>query len=440
MVIQRCIRGRTTAAVVESIERSIAGGELKPGEKLPPIRTLADHLGLSPATVSGAYRQLQRRGFLVSEGRRGTVVRTPPQLVVNSMQAPEGVVDCATGNPDLQLLPKLGPALASVRREQGLYNEAPNHPVLVQLGTALFQKDGIDTETTCIVNGSLDGMERALAEHVFPGDRVAVEDPCYNGVLDLVRARGLIPVPVALDDSGIQPVALKSALRAKPKALIVTPRAQNPTGAAFTAKRAKELRQVLREAPDLFIIEDDYQGLVSDQSYHGLQERGRSRWSVIRSLGKALGPDLRIALQAGDKQTLSRIHGRQVLGVRWVSHLLQDLAVYFLEDPKTAQLLERARQTYSQRRTRFIELLRGEGIEAMGGSGFHVWIPVPDEAYAAQRLLQAGWLIAPGQRYRLQCGPAIRVTVASLKESQARALTSEIKACLQGGSFGHPAV
>ena len=371
----------------------------------------------------------------MSHGRRGTVVSSrPPLPIASPLQARDGVIDCATGNPDPKLLPKLAPALAAIRREQTLYDEDPNHPELVQVGLSLFQADGVPTTGICTVNGSLDGIERALAEHLFPGDRIAVEDPCFTGVLDLIRSRGLVPVPVALDQSGILHEALTEALKLKPKALIVTPRGQNPTGAAFTVSRARALKKVLASCPDLFVIEDDYEGSISGADYVGLCDGKRARWTVVRSLCKAFSPDLRIAIQAGDPETLAHIQGRQVLGIRWVSHLLQDMAVYYLKDKKTAQLIEKAEDTYTNRRTAFIEALKQEGVQAYGKSGFNVWVPVPDEAYVAQRLLQAGGLVTPGHRYRLQSSPAIRVTVSALPESDAKKLAREIGECLLGGA------
>ncbi len=69
-----------------------------------------------------------------------------------------------------------------------------------------------------------------------------MEDPSYTGVLDLIAAMGMIAEPVALDEFGIRPDSLNAAIRADAKALILTPRAQNPTGVALDKKRAAELR------------------------------------------------------------------------------------------------------------------------------------------------------------------------------------------------------
>src|SRR3546814_17436354 len=94
----------------------------------------------------------------------------------------------------------------------------------------------------------MDGIERALRSHIRPGDAVGVEDPGYVSVLLLVRALGLRPIPIALDNDGIRPEALEAAISAGIKALVITPRAQNPTGARLTAARARTLARLLRPA------------------------------------------------------------------------------------------------------------------------------------------------------------------------------------------------
>ena len=91
---------------------------------------------------------------------------------------------------------------------------------------------------------------------------------------------------------------------------------------------------------------------------------GRRRWAAARSLAKSLGPDLRLAILAGDPHTISRVRGRQAVGPGWVSHLLQCTAATLWADPKIARDLKKATATYSQRREAFIAALADHGIEA----------------------------------------------------------------------------
>src|SRR6185437_84762 len=122
---------------------------------------------------------------------------------------------------------------------------------------------GVRGGSLCVVSGALDGIERVLDAHLRPGDRVAVENPGYAALFDLLRARGLALEPVAIDERGMRPDALSRALRRGACAAIVTPRGQNPTGATLDAPRAAELREVLASAPQTLVIEDDHLGSVA---------------------------------------------------------------------------------------------------------------------------------------------------------------------------------
>jgi DNA-binding transcriptional MocR family regulator len=139
-----------------------------------------------------------------------------------------------------------------------------------------------------------------------------------------------------------------------------------------------------------------------------------------------LGPDLRVALAAGDPLTVSRIEGRQRLGPGWVSHLLQRLAADVLQDRRTGPRLAEAERTYATRRQALVGALLQRGIEASGDSGIGVWIPLPDEAAVVRELLVQGWAVSPGERYRFRSRPGIRVTTAALEPDEAEALADAL--------------
>lgn len=238
------IQGRGAAEIAASVERAVGAGELEPGRHLPPMRELAARLGVNPNTVAAAYRTLRERGVIETAGRRGSRVRAKPATTGREqlrVEVPAGVRDVAEGNPDPALLPRLADAFTAAAahgdREPVLYGHDPVEPELARLTRAALDADGVPDGPVAVASGSLDVIERVLAAHLRPGDQVAVEDPGWGSVLDLVPALGLRTVPVGVDDEGPLPADVRRALQAGARAVIVTDRAQNPTGAALSADR-----------------------------------------------------------------------------------------------------------------------------------------------------------------------------------------------------------
>lgn len=422
------ITASTAAELVDGVESALARGELAPGQRLASVRRLALEVGLSPVTVAAAIAELRRRGVVVTEPRRGMRIgeRPPIGAARAALPVPPGARNLSLGNPDPQLLPDISLALAYTQLPVRLYGEPATLPELAELAREQLSADAIPGELPCIVSGALDGIERVIEAHLHPGDRVAVENPGYAALFDLLRAHGLVLEPVAIDERGMRPQELRAALHRGASAAIVTPRGQNPTGAALDARRAAQLRSVLAGAPQTLVIEDDHLGPIAGSELH-TTVTAMQRWAATRSVAKALGPDLRLAVLAGDPQTLARVQGRQQCGPGWVSHILQRLVLGMWRDPAVLARIERARTTYASRREHFLGALDEHGIGATGPSGLNVWVPVEDETGVVGALLQRGWVVAPGAPFRLAASPAaIRVTIATLAEQESTRLAADL--------------
>jgi DNA-binding transcriptional MocR family regulator len=424
-------RGRTATAIAAGIESRIRDGTMKPGSRLPTIRCLAEDLSVSPATVAAAYRRLKQRGMVTAQGRRGTRVSPRPALRLRPRgRLPEWVRDRADGNPDPELLPSLAAALRRIDRS-ALYGDEVNLPELVSLARRELRRDAIPADHVTIVGGALDGIERALAARLRPGDRVAVEDPGFVPVFDLVAALGMVCEPVAVDPFGMVPDALQRALKQSVQAVILTPRAQNPTGAALDKGRAQALAAALAPHPDVLVIEDDHAGPVAGVEAHTTVSGREGAWAVVRSVSKWLGPDLRIAILTGDSDTVSWVEGRRMLGTGWVSHILQELVVGLWTAPETPAMLTTATSHYSKRRNALVEALRSVGITVEARSGWNVWVRVPDEGAVTAGMLERGWAVARGDNFRLASEPGIRITTARLDPAEAPSLAADLAAVLR---------
>ena len=423
--------GRRAAEIAADVEAAVAAGRAGPGTVLPPVRALAAELGLATGTVAAAYRLLSDRGIVEGRTRSGTVVRARPGAASRRLDAvAPGMCDLATGNPDPALLADLDRVLgvvASRPRPVGLYGGPAVNPDLAERARRLFADDGISLPSVTVMGGALDAIERALEVHVRPGMRVAVEDPGYAGALDLIAAMGLVPEPVALDDEGMDPDSLAAALRRGAQAVILTPRAQNPTGAALTEDRARALRPLLH---GVMVIEDDHAGAVAGAPAVTVTGGHAGPAVVVRSCSKVLGPDLRVALVVGDAATVEAMEARRSVGAGWVSHVLQELVVEALNDVTTSWAGAAAR--YRERRDALVGALAAAGVAARGRSGLNVWVPVPEEGQVVAGMAARGWAVAPGARYRIASPPAVRVTVSTLGPQTAERVANDLAATLAG--------
>ncbi|MFC7527143.1 aminotransferase class I/II-fold pyridoxal phosphate-dependent enzyme [Actinoplanes sp. GCM10030250] len=436
MSAQYQVNGETAADISASIEAGVVRGDWITGAALPSVRVLASALHVSPATVAKAYQELRQRGVVETEGRRGTRVRERPAVAVPRSAphspVPAGLRDLSAGEPDVRLLPPLGPVLMTVADKTGPpqgYTSAVTMPELIDAARPRLLADGIPVADAAIAvtAGALDSIERVLTAHLRLGDSVAVEDPGWAGLIDLIAALGLRPVPVAVDDQGPETESLAEALHSGVRAVAITVRAQNPTGAAVSEARAARLRDLLAAHPEVVVIEDDHAAELAERAPHCVGPVTRS-WAFIRSASKPFGPDLRIAVLAGDETTVARVVGRMRIGMGWVSTTQQRMLLHLWQDSGVTARVAAAATEYARRRRGLIEAVRAAGAVAHGETGINVWIPVPDETRAVAGLRDAGFAVAPGALFRLRSAPGIRITVSSLEDEDvpqlARAIAS----------------
>lgn len=442
MPVRYQITGRGAGEISASVEAGVRAGTLAPGAALPPVRRLAEELGVAPATVAKAYQTLRQRGLVETAGRNGTRVRARPPVApvrLAPWRAPElapGLRDVSTGEPNRALLPRLGPRLrrlATVAAEPVGYSGSGPWPQLVSLGRERLAADGVPVDQSgtavTVTSGALDAIERLLTAHLRPGDRVGVEDPGWANLLDLVAALGLEPVGMPIDDEGPTVEGLRQALDTGVAALVVTTRAQNPTGAAVSPERAAALRGLLADRPHVMSIEDDHAAELAEVPLAPLGGAGRS-WAFVRSVSKPFGPDLRMAVVAGDEASIARVEGRMRLGAGWVSTVLQRLVVEIWQDASVAEVVAHAGREYARRREALLAALAVRGVVVRARTGINVWVPVPDETAALAVLREHGWIAAPGSLYRLASPPAIRLTVSALELSDVDSLADAVAAAV----------
>jgi len=418
----------TSRGLAHAVSRAIRDGALSPGEQLPPIRTVATELGLSPTTVSAAWSLLARAGAIRTDGRRGTTIAEPtrvgsPRYERALDRHTHFALDLSTGVPDPALLPPLDGALAGLR-------SAPVHSyldeaVLPELLGRLRDEWPFDAEEITVVDGAMDGLELATRVSVRFGDRVVVEQPAFPPLLDLLEASGADVVPVPVDAEGMSVEGLREALAGNAiTAVYLQPRAQNPTGVSVTTRRAKALADLIR-ATDALVIEDDSSGAVATADPLSLGSWLPERTVHVRSFAKSHGPDLRLAALGGPADIVGRITALRRLGQGWSSRILQGLLLSLLTDPAAIAAVETARIEYARRRSALVDGLTRLGIEVGGSDGINIWVPVQDETAAVVRLASEGIGVTPGVPFYVGAGaPHIRVTAGLVADGHADLATT----------------
>jgi DNA-binding transcriptional MocR family regulator len=417
------ITGRTAAEIFDSIRTLQHAGQLAEGQALPTVRALAARLGVNRNTVSTAYRRLAAAGIAATHGRRGTVIRQPPSIgEQEGFAAGAPPHDLGSGNPNPDWLPDLAALLAARPPRKRLYGEAPVDPQLEALARERLLGDCPRRFELDLTHGSVDALERLLCGLV-PGDKVAVEDPCFVSSINTLRVAGFQAVGVAVDDQGMRADELQRALAHGARAVIVTPRAHNPTGASLTAARARQLRAVLARHPQVRVIVDDHFSQLAVSPYHHVVPPATQRWALVRSVSKIYGPDLRLAFVASDAQTAQQLRLRLARGTNWVSHLLQDAVAACLSSAKVARQVARARDGYAERREMLAAALRDRGIDVvLPADGLNLWLPMGEESPAvAAALARKGWIVRSGEAFGVrQPAWGLRVTVSGMDGGRLR--------------------
>lgn len=429
------ITGSTAAEIFDSVRALVQRGELAHGQTLPTVRDLAARLGVNRNTVSMAYRRLAAAGVASTQGRLGTVVRGPLSAgEQEGFVAGSPLEDLGSGNPDPAWLPDLSAVPTRRSPRQRLYGEAPVDPELERIARDWLAPDCPRDFEVDLTHGSVDALERLLAAHLAAGDKVALEDPCFVSSGNTLRVNGFQALAVTVDARGMRADALEAALADGAQAVIVTPRAHNPTGASLDAARARRLRSTLARYPHVLVIVDDHFSRLSSSDYHDVIPRTARRWALVRSVSKMLGPDLRLAVVASDARTSQRLRLRLAGGTNWVSHLLQDVVVACLSSPKVIRRITQARADYARRRNLLAAALAERNIAVIApADGLNLWLPLAEDSRpAALALAQRGWLVRGGEAFGvLRPAHGLRVTVSTLDQSKARAFAGALAEILE---------
>lgn len=412
-------KGPKHVALVEAIREGIEAGALVPGSRLPPQRELAFALGLSLGTVTRAYMDAERRGFVRGEVGRGTFVHQPdgaadPLSLWSATRPQDGPIDLVMNLPPPgQGGEALRQTLAALAEEPGLaalldhraegWAERHSRSAATWLGRTGLE---VDAGAITLTNGAQHAILSALMAVTRPSDVVLVERLTYPPVREIAHHLGLRLVGLEMDADGIEPSALDAAARTgQARALYCMPTLHSPTGATMPEPRRRAIARIAARH-DLAVIEDDVFGALQEERPKPLACWLPERTIYITSASKCMAPGLRIGMIHA-RSALRQAVGNVVRMSCWMPAPLMAEIVHRWISDGTADRLNGALRAEMRTRCREVRAILRERIAGQDGLRSHFWLPLPDawsEMAFRDAALQRGVRIATGETFSARPG------------------------------------
>lgn len=277
------------------INELIEKGDLKPGDKAPSLRKLSKQLGVSIATITQSYVNLEDQGILTAKPQSGFYINTllnqindidksattPGQArrvrfgdlfeeIFRNANNPR-IIPFGTSNPSMDFMPvkSLTRATRSIisryPQKSMDYLFPPGDRKLREQIAQLYAQTHtrISANDIIITSGATEALSISLRTVAKRGDIIAVESPTYFAVLRMIEQMGMLAVEIDTDPvSGLNLEALEEAFDTMDiKAVLASPNTSNPLGCQMPEDKKRELVNLMAER-DIPLIEDDVYGSV----------------------------------------------------------------------------------------------------------------------------------------------------------------------------------
>lgn len=409
-------------AIADAIEQAIRSGGLRPGERLPPQRALAETLGVDLTTITRAYGMARDAGLIEGAGRLGSYVRNSTALPLADLTGDNGMI--MPPQPGSALLPTaMRDGLVKLLRAGGqspLLQYQPSGGAIrdrQEAARALTGRGMATREDMAIVTaGGQNALHAILGTVLAPGDIVCAGRAAYPGMLALARRFGLTVQALDGDAEGVDPGAVEQAARLGARALYIVPTNDNPTTATLGLERRGAIAAVARRH-GLLLIEDDAYGLLPADPLPPLASLAPELSWHIASVSKIISPVLRVAhvrapsVEAA-RRLIADIHETAIMP----PPLNAALVTLWLRDGLFAELIGKVRAEGVARQRIAAQWLTGLDYAAHP-EGYHIWLRLPvgvDPAGLAAQIRSEGLSIVPGSAFAVDPAatrPAVRISI-----------------------------
>lgn len=428
-------RRRPQRTLYESLRRRIVDGELKPGERLPATRAMAQELAVSRNAVVAAYRQLLHEGYVRARVGSGTwISHHLPDAYMTASPVRRVPTRGACAEPSLSEIARHAMAVDPVRRERRHPCNARGRiafslestladPLSAEVWSRLVREqmqgmpDGYgapagctelrrvlaehlrrsrgivaDPEQVVVVAGAQQGIDLIARALLQPGSGVLIEEPGFRSARWAFEALGARLAPCPVDGEGIDVAAGGDPAA---RLAFVTPSHQFPTGEVMSLARRRRLLAWAR-ATNAIVVEDDYEGEFRFEgrplpAIHALDDEARVAY--VGSFSRILYPDLRLGYMVLPPSLVEPVVALKRLADWFTPVTLQRALAAFLRGGHYQGHLRRLQRQMRERRRALLAALEGElgdAVEVTGAAGgLHVALWFRDLGPEAEEILLA---------------------------------------------------
>jgi DNA-binding transcriptional MocR family regulator len=455
---------------------------LAPGSRLPSVRECAQQQGVSPYTVVAAYDQLLAHGLVEARKQRGFFVRdfqaNRSPAFENIAQAAIKTV-ATDGAADLRastgLARRMNLRIDATALIRGMFHQGGPGAHKPQPGMGVFPPDWLEssfmpaavrrvTHTANLNSFSLQygeplgdsGLRRALStklaglsihappEHIITtvgathaldiisrtllkaGDAVMVEEPGWAVEFARLDALGMriLPVPRGPQGPDLDVMARYCQhpdAAQRPKLFVSVSVLHNPTGYCLTPHAAHRVLQ-LAQAHNFYIVEDDtYSHLAPAAATRMSALDGLQRTIYVSGFAKILAPNWRVGFLAAPPDLVERLLDTKLLATLTTPALLEKALAICIEQGQLRRHAERVRTRLDAARARSVKLALNAGCTfAAEPAGLFGWVDTGvDTDQLAQRMLDEGYLLAPGALFHAARAPSslMRINFATTQDA-----------------------
>ncbi|WP_323018131.1 PLP-dependent aminotransferase family protein [Castellaniella sp.] len=465
--------GRTTH-VMQYVHQRIAAREWQPGARLPSLRSMARHQGVSKSTVVEAYERLAANGIIRPQAGSGFYVSGPlaplavaeigPQLdrQVDPLWVARQSLDMTAGamKPGCGWLPAdwmPADAIRDALRQSARDPDAALTDYAAALGlpalrTAIARQlsargQQVDPRQILVTDSGTQAVDLLCRFLIRPGDTVLVDDPCYYNFLALLRAHqaNIVSVPYLPDGPDMD--RFRQALaQHRPRLYLSNSGLHNPTGASLSDHKAQQILD-LAQQHDLIIVEDDiFSAFEPTPSAHLARLDGLDRVIQVGSFSKTLSASLRCGYLAIRADWIDALADLRTATTFSGAGLTQSVICRLLQDPVWPRHISLLRQRLGQAMNRAVPLLQHLGLQPwhLPPGGMFLWCRLPDDIDSTRLAtlgLQHGLVLAPGNVFSLSqtAGAMLRFNVSQMDDPRLPSLLTAlmIQAHNPSGTTGH---